>query len=339
MMRYSVLIVLANLAAPVAAQFTVLSGPCDFGAVQVVGETPWNPALPTKLGFDLHPDGTTVATPFPVTSALSTSVPLTTTFQSVGVLLGIDDVAVSQPSNPAGIGVMSPANTLAGSAAVGWTAPVDIQFVDPVSGAPSTVPAAGIWTVDGPVNDTSIEFRDGTGATIAIIHSTTVLSFVGIAAAAGIGSMTISTSAPDDFFVEDLYYGVAAFAGGLVSSEVTRTGTPANPVALLPGQTSGPVIGATWDPVIDHSSFMPGAVFDLFALGTGTANLPFSPLGTILCSGLAGAPLLGVAGVPFAIPIPESCNLMGLSFCTQGLSTDGVALTLTNALDITIGNL
>ena len=129
--------------------------------------------------------------------------------------------------------------------------------------------------------------------------------------------MTISTSAPDDFFVEDLYYGVAAFAGGLVSSEVTRTGTPANPVALLPGQTSGPVIGATWDPVIDHSSFMPGAVFDLFAL----------------------APLLGVAGVPFAIPIPESCNLMGLSFCTQGLSTDGVALTLTNALDITIGNL
>ena len=39
-------------------------------------------------------------------------------------------------------------------------------------------------------------------------------------------------------------------------SETIRAGAPANPSALLPGQSNGPVLGMSWDPRIDHTSFM-----------------------------------------------------------------------------------
>ena len=47
------------------------------------------------------------------------------------------------------------------------------------------------------------------------------------------------------------------------SLEIVRPGIPPNPSALRPGVTSGPVVGGTWDPYIDHSVFMPGAIIDV----------------------------------------------------------------------------
>ena len=54
-------------------------------------------------------------------------------------------------------------------------------------------------------------------------------------------------------------------SSSVAASDIVRLGTPPNPFALLPGTTSGPVIGATWDPVIDHTTFLPSSVTDLLA--------------------------------------------------------------------------
>ena len=43
------------------------------------------------------------------------------------------------------------------------------------------------------------------------------------------------------------------------------------------------------------------------------------------------------SGTAFAVAIPDDCSLVGASLSSQALSTDGVALLVTNALDITIG--
>ncbi|MEM7311171.1 MAG: hypothetical protein AAF682_31175 [Planctomycetota bacterium] len=125
----------------------------------------------------------------------------------------------------------------------------------------------------------------------------------------------------------------------LCSSEAVRLGTPPNPMALLPGQSSGPLLGAAWDPVIDHSNFMPGAVLDFLGITAGPFNLPLISLGTLLCD-----PTILVSieftypGSSFSIPIPSDCAFVGASVCTQGASLDGLgAILLTNAIDLTIG--
>ena len=79
---------------------------------------------------------------------------------------------------------------------------------------------------------------------------------------------------------DDLRYVVG---GGVPAAEIVRLGVPPNPPALLPGVTSGPILGQTWDPVIDHTTFLPASILDvLFVTPTGT-NLPLPPLGTLLC--------------------------------------------------------
>ena len=124
----------------------------------------------------------------------------------------------------------------------------------------------------------------------------------------------------------------------IAASEVVRAGTPPNPIALLPGQSSGPVIGATWDPVVDHASFQPGALLDVLVLTTLPANLP-SGMGTILCNVGAGSLSFGqLAGVPFSLPIPANCNLVGAKLCVQAASVNLASVALTNALDLTIGS-
>ncbi len=321
------------------AQFTVLAGPCDFGVTQVVGESAWLPGAGTRLGFDLLPDGTPIATPLPVPlTALFASPPLTQAFASVGVVLDGSDVAVSQPSNPTGLGLQSLPNALAGAAALPLNFEVGISFVDPGSGSPATVPAAGLWVADGPTNDTSVTFFDGSGAVITTLVAGPTLWFAGIEAPAGIGGLIVTCSAPDDFFVDDLHFGPAPFAGGVLATETVRVGTPPNPAALLPGLTSGPVLGEVWDPVIDHAGFLPSGVVDLLAIGGAPTNVPFPAWGTILCDQLLTAPLGSPAGVPFAVPWPHDCALMGVQLTTQGVSTDGAVIALTNALDVTLGN-
>lgn len=119
-----------------------------------------------------------------------------------------------------------------------------------------------------------------------------------------------------------------------------RLGDPPNPLALLPGPGGSPVVGSIWDPLIEHTSFVPGAVVDLLGIAITPINLPLPPHGTLLCDVISFAPvvLASAPGVPFQAPVPAQCNLAGVSLCSQGASVDqlGNAL-LTNALDITIG--
>ena len=118
----------------------------------------------------------------------------------------------------------------------------------------------------------------------------------------------------------------------LPAAEVVRLGTPPNPNALLPGQTSAPIVGATWDPVIDHTEFLPDAVVDLVGLTPTSTNLP-GPLGTLLCDfSVAIIFFESAPGDPFEILIPNDSSFVGLSFCAQGISSDGLEIQLTNAL-------
>lgn len=122
--------------------------------------------------------------------------------------------------------------------------------------------------------------------------------------------------------------------------EDTRLGTPPNPNALLPGQTSGPVAAGIWDPVVDHGTFVPGAVVDYLLLSVAPVEVPLGIKGTLLCS----APFLLVIpnlspGTPYAIPVPNDAGLLGIGFCAQAASSSGgPQFKLTNALDCVIGN-
>ena len=122
------------------------------------------------------------------------------------------------------------------------------------------------------------------------------------------------------------------------SAEVVRLGTPPNPAALLPGVTSAPIIGASWDPVIDHATFVPGAIFDVFSISLTPANTPMPPIGTLLC-GPNIYMRIRLPGSPLNLDIPNSFALVGVRLCAGGGSFDSSSnLVLTNALDITIGN-
>ena len=128
--------------------------------------------------------------------------------------------------------------------------------------------------------------------------------------------------------------GIVPQPTAVLATEVVRLGSPPNPMALLPGMTSGPLVGATWDPAIDHSSFFPGALIDVLGLSSTAINAP-SPFGTVLCN--PTVLLAGLAGVPFQLAIPANCSLAGFVICAQGASTDGIAIVVTNALDVVVG--
>lgn len=124
------------------------------------------------------------------------------------------------------------------------------------------------------------------------------------------------------------------------SRQVTRVGTPPNPIGLLPGVTAAPIIGATWDPVVVPP--LGGVVAILLLDPTGaTLSVP-TPFGTLLCQVPPPSFLfLGTPGIPFAVPVPNDCSLVGLTPCAQGgaiLAVGPLVLELYNALDLTIGS-
>ncbi|MEX1025403.1 MAG: hypothetical protein WD226_10030 [Planctomycetota bacterium] len=129
--------------------------------------------------------------------------------------------------------------------------------------------------------------------------------------------------------------------GSVLASETVRSGSPANANALLPGVTSRPLTGSTWDPVIDHTSFYTDATIDFLAVNPDGAaiNVPLA-LGTLLCNVPSSDFLFfGAPGAPFAVSIPSTCSLVGRPVCTQGGSLGGsLGIQLTNALDLVLGN-
>jgi uncharacterized delta-60 repeat protein len=122
------------------------------------------------------------------------------------------------------------------------------------------------------------------------------------------------------------------------AQEISRVGVPANPDVFLPGVTTAPVIGQTWDPVIDHTTFVPASIADFMLVSIAPWEFDLGATGTLLCS----LPFISVLdapgpGLPFQVSVPDNSQFVGLSICTQGGSTDGASFFLTNALDITIG--
>lgn len=126
----------------------------------------------------------------------------------------------------------------------------------------------------------------------------------------------------------------------VAAQEVVRLGNPPNPAALLPGQTSAPLAAAVWDPRVDHTSFVAGALVDYLIVSLAPVEIPLGLEGTLLC----GTPWLLIVpnlapGTPFAVPVPNNAKLLGVGFCAQAFSTsDGVLFHATNALDCVIGN-
>ncbi len=125
-----------------------------------------------------------------------------------------------------------------------------------------------------------------------------------------------------------------------VAQQTVRAGTPSNPLALLPGQTSGPSLGAVWDPVVDHTTFEPSATVDFLLLSLSSINVPAGAKGTLLCD----VPFLLVLqnnapGTPFPLAIPVVSELLGFPFCVQAASSSAPGqFRLTNALDCVFGN-
>ncbi len=123
----------------------------------------------------------------------------------------------------------------------------------------------------------------------------------------------------------------------VLAVEAVRLGDPANPNAFLPGQTSGPVVGRTWDPIVDHTTFVPGSTGDVALLGSAELEVPVPGLGTLLVGDIFFS-LTATPGQAFALPIPDDPSALGFRLYVQAASLDASSgVHLTNALDLTIG--
>ncbi len=320
-----------------------LDGPCEFVDPNIVGVDPFVAGEATLLGFDLDPLGVPVSTSVAGVGGLFFSGSLVTTFHSVGIELGADDFAVSQPSNPAGLGLHSVPNALASNGTGLPLGTTSIRFVQPGTATPGVVPAAGVWVADGPTNDVTASFYDSNDQLIVALTAPPAQGswFVGIEDPDGIARIEIATSRQDDYYVDDLYFGPVT---PVPAVETVRYGLPANPEAFDPGLTTGPVLGYTWDPIVDHTIFAPAAVADVLAVSAiGPLNVPTS-FGTLLIAPpfLGGVTVNPAPGSPFSVPIPLNCSLVGMSVWTQAGSvspgTGGIVIELTNALDLVLGN-
>jgi hypothetical protein len=127
--------------------------------------------------------------------------------------------------------------------------------------------------------------------------------------------------------------------GAVQSAEIVTLGLPANPLALMPGLSGGPVLGHAWDPFLDHSSFLPGAVLDALVLSATPLNV-VTVYGTLLCDPTGWPIFTSAPDDAFAIPVPAECLLAGQSFRCQGASiTAGGVFALCNGLDFVVGTL
>jgi hypothetical protein len=161
-----------------------------------------------------------------------------------------------------------------------------------------------------------------------------------IAAAGAFGKTRVISTTPGAAYSGTIAGPISITALDVASQQVPRLGVPANPNAFLPGVTNGPVVGTTWDPIIDHSSFFPGSLLDLMAIAPAVPiNVPTVQYGTFLCDIFSFPYILRAAppGFPFSMVIPNDCSLIGLPACSQAASLDLVDVKLTNALDLVIG--
>ncbi len=139
---------------------------------------------------------------------------------------------------------------------------------------------------------------------------------------------SISTSA-----VKQLY-GISAILSD--GAQVVRLGTPANPSAFIP-TSKPPMIGQTWQPTVDHSTFMPNAALDFVMVGWGKVDVSMMPYGTLLL-GATAMTLTATPGQGFSVPIGNQSSLIGMRLSAQAASLDATPqIQLANAIDFVIG--
>ena len=117
-----------------------------------------------------------------------------------------------------------------------------------------------------------------------------------------------------------------------------RQGFPPNP-DVFGGSSRGPLVGTTWNPYIDHSSFVPNATLDLLVITGFPNNFFFPGSGTLLVdtSQLLYTQTV-VPGERFRVPLNESCALPGMTVSCQAVTFNvGGTFRLTNALDLVLG--
>jgi hypothetical protein len=118
----------------------------------------------------------------------------------------------------------------------------------------------------------------------------------------------------------------------------------------VPGQAQGGR-RRLWDPTVLP---VPGGVSLIDALGFTFGPLELAalppPNGVVLCDvftppgvilTLTNPPSGAGPSTPFAIPVPNTCALVGVTLCVQGgyvEASPAGKISLTNALDITIGS-
>ena len=98
-----------------------------------------------------------------------------------------------------------------------------------------------------------------------------------------------------------------------MASGVLQIGNPPNPNVLQIGPSHRPIIGYTWDPVVDHTSFQTGALIDVLGIHVQAANVP-SAEGTFLAVIAPSSVILFEhPGAPFQVHIPNDATLSACS--------------------------
>ncbi len=121
------------------------------------------------------------------------------------------------------------------------------------------------------------------------------------------------------------------------ASTAARNGpAPINPDGFV--SVTDPVVGGVWNSTIDIVT--PGALGSIIAIALGgpvdSIFLSGTVAGELLCLPPFVSPFNIAAGI-HAIGIPVDCSLLGATLCTQGATFVSGAVTLQNAIDITIG--
>ncbi len=121
--------------------------------------------------------------------------------------------------------------------------------------------------------------------------------------------------------------------------EFVRAGTPPNPLVLMPSTTGPPALGVVWDPWVDHTTFVPNAIADIYLFTALPANVPAPPAGTLLCQPPAFLNQIRTPPDSLHLYVPPLCILVDVRFCLQVVTVDPtITGYYTNALDVVIGN-
>lgn len=117
-----------------------------------------------------------------------------------------------------------------------------------------------------------------------------------------------------------------------------------NAATLLPGVTTAPLVGETWDPMIQLApGEVPAAPF-LLLVGEGPWEVPsvgVAPNDVFLVNPFGFFTFMSSATLQFSVPIPPNCHLAGLPLTAQGayarVFPAPAGVSLTSGIDLIIG--